>query len=121
MGWKPDPNSMEGVFQIGWDEVRQLMIVGKFDEDGVMHTGYIQVIPDNFWDQNRHMGQEYGPLIGDTQRHARQVARIPDAIGNQWAEEDREVANDPDEKERRLKARLNSNEWSKLRVSEGKI
>lgn len=78
-----------------------------------------QIVPDNFFDVNRHVGQEARSLIGNTEDHRRLVARVPDAISNQWREEDKEL--DPEEQDKAFKARINSNEFHKLRVGDKRI
>jgi hypothetical protein len=89
--------------------------------DGRMHTKVWreQIVPDNFFDVNRHVGQEQSSLVGNTQDHRRLVARIPDVVRNAWDEEDKEL--DPDEKDKAFKRRLNDSEWRKLRVGDKRV
>jgi hypothetical protein len=105
-------------FNLSYDEQSGMLVQGRF-VDEKMHVRYLQEIPDNFFDVNRHLGDEAKSLVGDTQDHRRLVARVPNAITNQWAEEDRLL--DDDEKAAKFKERMNSNEFHKLRVSRGAL
>lgn len=114
---KPHPDAFVTSERPGY---REWMLLEPLP-DGRIHTKVWREshVPDRFFDFNRHVGQEAKSLIGNTQDHRRLVARIPDCVANQWHEEDRDL--DFDEKAKRFKARLNSNEWAKLRVTEGNL
>ena len=112
------PVDHEAWFDISFNDDTGLLVQGRF-EDEELHIRHCQEIPDNFYDANRHLGQEQGSLIGNTQDHRRLVARIPTAVMNLWAEEDRHL--DEDAKWLAFQRRLNDNEYQKLRVGSGVI
>ena len=105
-------------FVISHDAERGIVTQGKF-EGALLRVRYLQEIPDDFAGQNREIGAAQPNMIGNTQRHRKHVARVPDSVSNAWAEEDRHL--EVEEKQEAVTRRLNSNEWRDLRTGGGKL
>jgi len=67
--------------------------------------------------------REYRPgsMMGNTQRHIQPAAAIPVWLKEKWAREMGERQHDPREKQRFERAKLNSNEFSRLRTGGGRL
>ena len=94
----------------------------EYDESsGMVHSRVVEetMLPDNFSDVNRHIGQATKSTIGNTQDHRRLIARIPDGLWNVWHQEDCEL--DLEEKEKRFRKRMNDIDYRNLRVYPGRI
>ncbi len=100
------------------DPLRNITTLVRFEGEK-MHIAYAQQIPDDFWQQNRELAELTQPKR-NTQDHIRHVARIPDAIANQWTEELGNPVLDPDA-QKAWDKRLNSREFHKLRVHDGQL
>ena len=62
-----------------------------------------------------------GAMVGHTQRHIQPAAAIPLWLKNKWAREMGPRQHDPREKQRFERAKLNSNEFSKIRTGGGRL
>jgi hypothetical protein len=113
---------VQGPFLLTKDAARGVETWGWFEDgDERMHAQTRQYIPDGFLDQNNE--QEAAWSKSDTRKsHYQRFASIPSQLRQNWCEEFgvTHLFEDPDVAAK-VKQRLNSNEYRKLRTGGGKL